>query len=47
MIHNGASELDLEQHARTNTGGIRDDGREKILDGSTSVDEVMHVTMED
>ena len=47
MIHNGASELDLEQHARTKTGGIRDDGREKILDGSTSVDEVMRVTMED
>jgi len=47
MIHNGASELDLEKHARTKTGGIRDDGREKILDGSTTVDEVLRVTMED
>ena len=47
MIHSGASELDLEQHARKHTTGIREDGRMKILEGSTTVDEVLRVTMED
>ncbi len=47
MIHSGASELDLEKHARTRTAGIREDGRTKILEGITTVDEVLRVTMED
>ncbi|HIG43641.1 MAG: type II secretion system ATPase GspE [bacterium] len=47
MIHNGASELDLEKHARSKAPGIREDGRAKILSGATSVDEVLRVTMED
>jgi general secretion pathway protein E len=47
MIHNGSSELDLEQYARTQTTGIREDGREKVLNGYTTIDEVLRVTMED
>ena len=47
MIHSGASEMDLELQARSKTPGIREDGRIKILEGSTTIDEVLRVTMED
>ncbi|MCB1692630.1 MAG: type II secretion system ATPase GspE [Pseudomonadales bacterium] len=47
MIHNGASELDIERHVRSMTPGIRDDGRAKVLSGVTSIDEVLRVTMDD
>ena len=47
MIHNGESELALEQHARTRTTGIREDGRVKVLSGLTSIDEVLRVTTDD
>lgn len=46
-IHSGASELDMEAHARRSTTGIRDDGRERILEGLTTIDEVLRVTIED
>ena len=47
MIHDGASELELERHARTRTPGIRDDGRAKVLSGVTTIEEVLKVTRED
>ncbi len=47
MIHSGASEIKIEQTARQESSSIREDGREKILQGMTSVDEVLRVTMED
>jgi general secretion pathway protein E len=47
MIHDGASELELERHARTRTPGIRDDGRAKVLAGITTIEEVLKVTRED
>jgi len=47
MIHDGASEQDLERHARTMTHSIRDDGRAKILAGTTTIEEVLRVTRED
>ena len=47
MIHDGASELELERHARTRTPGIRDDGRAKVLAGVTTIEEVLKVTRED
>ncbi len=47
MIHDGASEQDLERHARRLTPSIRDDGRAKILHGDTTVEEVLRVTRED
>jgi general secretion pathway protein E len=47
MIHDGASEQELERHARTMTHSIRDDGRAKILAGTTTIEEVLRVTRED
>jgi general secretion pathway protein E len=47
MIHDGASELELERYARSKTPGIRDDGRVKVLGGITTIEEVLKVTRED
>jgi general secretion pathway protein E len=47
MIHDGASELELERYARMRTPGIRDDGRAKVLGGVTTIEEVLKVTRED
>jgi general secretion pathway protein E len=47
LIHAGAGEQALEQHARTHTPSIRDDGRTKILSGMTTLEEVLRVTRED
>ena len=47
MIHSGASELDMEAHARSQSFGIRDDGRQKVLAGLTTIDEVLRQTMDD
>lgn len=44
MIHNGDSELDLEEQARKTTTGIRDDGIAKVLSGLTSVEELLRLT---
>jgi len=47
MIHDGASEQELERYARTLTPSIRDDGRHQILNGVTTIDEMLRVTRED
>jgi general secretion pathway protein E len=47
MIHDGASEHDLEKYARTMTPSIRDDGRTNVLGGVTTIEEVLRVTRED
>ncbi len=47
MIHDGASELELDRHARTLTPSIRDDGRRRVLAGETTIEEVLRVTRED
>jgi len=47
MIHDGASEQDLERHARSMTPSIRADGRRRVLAGNTTLDEVLRVTRED
>ncbi|HHH47601.1 MAG TPA: type II secretion system protein GspE [Gammaproteobacteria bacterium] len=47
MIHDGASELDIETYARKFSPGIRQDGLRRILAGETSVEEVLRVTQED
>ena len=46
MIHDGASEQEMERYARTCTLGIRDDGLRRILAGATSLEEVLRVTRE-
>ncbi len=47
MIHDGASEQELERQARLVTPSIRDDGRSKVLSGITTIEEVLRVTRED
>ncbi len=47
MIHDGASEQNLEKYARTLTPSIRDDGRRRVLDGDTTLEEVLRVTRSD
>lgn len=47
MIHDGASEQALEKHARKLGPGIRHDGRQKVLAGTTTLEEVLRVTRED
>jgi general secretion pathway protein E len=47
MIHDGAGEHELEHYARTLTPSIRDDGMQKILDGVTTLEEVLRVTRGD
>lgn len=47
MIHDGASELEMEAHARTQTPGIHEEGLRQVLTGITSLEEVLRVTRED
>ena len=47
MVHDGSGEHVLEQHARTMTPSIRQDGLRRVLMGDTSLEEVMRVTRED
>ena len=44
MIHDGGGEYDLEHIARESSPSIRQDGWSKVLDGVTSVEEVLRVT---
>lgn len=44
MIHDGAAEHEIEQEARKSTYGIRQDGMAKVLNGVTSLDEILRVT---
>lgn len=47
MIHNNNSEQEMERHARQATPSIRADGRRRVLQGITTVEEVLRVTRED
>jgi general secretion pathway protein E len=47
MIHDGASEQDLEKHARENGPSIRDDGMRKVRAGITTLEEVLRATQVD
>ena len=47
MIHDGASEQDLDRHARKSSQSIRADGRRRVLAGETTLEEVLRVTRED
>jgi general secretion pathway protein E len=46
-IHDRSSEQELTRHVRTTCPGIRDDGRDKVLRGITTVQEILRVTLED
>jgi general secretion pathway protein E len=47
MIHDGASEHEMERYARTISPGIRDDGLRKVLEGVTTLEEVLRVARSD
>jgi general secretion pathway protein E len=47
MIHDGASEADLERHARTDNPSLLADGIAKVRAGVTTVEEVARVTREE
>ncbi len=47
MVHDGAPEHELERYARTRWPGIRQDGCRRVLDGITTLEEVLRVTRED
>ncbi|OIQ47664.1 MAG: type II secretion system protein GspE [Gammaproteobacteria bacterium MedPE] len=47
MIHNGASESEVERQARSVSNGIRGDGMSKVLEGITTLEEVLRVTKEE
>jgi general secretion pathway protein E len=44
MVHQGASEQEMLAAARQDYPGIQEDGRRRVLDGETSLEEVLRVT---
>ncbi|MFT4767725.1 MAG: general secretion pathway protein E [Glaciecola sp.] len=44
LIHDGASEQAMNEHARRHAASIEDDGRRRVLSGDTSLQEVLRVT---
>lgn len=46
-IHAGKGELEIERLIRSNTPSIRADGLQKVLNGETTLEEVLRVTRED
>jgi len=47
MIHDGAGEHELEAYARQHGPSIREDGIARVLDGTTTLEEVLRVTRSD
>jgi general secretion pathway protein E len=47
MIHDQLSEQELSSYARSKAPNIREDGKQKILEGITTVQEVLRVTLEE
>ncbi|BBP83940.1 type II secretion system protein E [Pseudomonas sp. Pc102] len=47
LIHQGAGEAELTRHARRHGPSLFMDGRDKVLAGVTSLDELLRVTRED
>ncbi len=47
LIHDQASEQELTRHAREQSSNIRQDGRQRVLDGTTTVQEVLRVTLDE
>jgi len=46
LIHNCAAEAELIKHARQHSPSIRSDGRNRVLAGVTSLEELLRVTQE-
>ncbi|MGD8590831.1 MAG: type II secretion system ATPase GspE, partial [Chromatiales bacterium] len=46
LIHKGAGELEMLQHARKYSDSIRKDGMNRVIAGATTIDEIIRVTQE-
>ena len=46
LIHQGAGELEMLEHARKESSSIRKDGMDHVIAGSTTIDEIIRVTQE-
>ena len=46
MIHSNIAEYELEEYARRQTPSIRADGLRKVIEGRTTLEEVLRVTKE-
>lgn len=46
LIHGNAAEYELESYVRQQSGSIREDGLRKVLQGKTTLEEVLRVTNE-
>lgn len=47
LIHNGHGEQSIEKYVRRSTPSIRRDGIDKVIDGQTTLEEVLRVTREE
>jgi general secretion pathway protein E len=47
LIHQGASEQALIEETRKVSRSLFQDGRQRVLEGATSLDELLRVTQED
>ncbi len=47
LIHDQTSEQELANYARSRAPNIKEDGKQKILDGTTTVQEVLRVTLDE
>ncbi|RUO80300.1 type II secretion system protein GspE [Idiomarina tyrosinivorans] len=47
LVHNGHGEQAIERHLRKSVPSIRDDGLRKVLEGQTTLEEVLRVTREE
>lgn len=46
LIHDGAAEQDLETHGRQYSSSLREDGLRRVIDGTTTLEEVLRVSNE-
>ena len=44
MIHDSTSQSQLERYCRTRSRSLREDGIRKVVQGDTTIDEVLRVT---
>ena len=46
LIHKGSGEIEMLEHARKFSDSIRQDGMKRVLNGDTTIDEIIRVTQE-
>jgi general secretion pathway protein E len=46
LIHKGCGEIEMLKHVLTLSDSIRQDGTKRVLNGDTTIDEIIRVTQE-